>query len=71
MLWATGWNSTPLPPAIAITSSIAAGSAAPERSQEICPGRRVYQSRITLYDPPGVHLLGVFVDIDYEPQNAR
>jgi len=50
-----------------ITSSIAAVSAAPERSQEILPGRRVYQSRITLDDSLRVYLPGVFVDIDHEP----
>jgi hypothetical protein len=48
-----------------ITLSIAAVSAAPERSQEIRPGRCVYQSTITPDDPFRVYLPGVFVDIDH------
>jgi hypothetical protein len=40
---------------------------APEQSEEIRPGRCVYQSRLTFGDSPKVYLLRVFVDVDREP----
>jgi hypothetical protein len=49
-----------------ITSSIVAVSAAPERSQEIRPGRCIYQSTITSDAPSRVCLPGGFVDIGRE-----
>jgi hypothetical protein len=48
-------------------ADIAVVLTAPEQSEEIRPGRRVYQSRITFDDPSKVYLLRVFVDIDREP----
>jgi hypothetical protein len=39
----------------------------PEQMEEVRPGRNVYQSRLTLSDPPQTYLLRVFVDIDRDP----
>jgi len=39
----------------------------PGQSEEVRPGRCVYQSRLTLADPPKVYVLRVFVDIDRQP----
>jgi len=35
----------------------------PGQSEKVRPGRCVYQSRLTLGDPPRVYVLRVFVDI--------
>jgi len=48
-------------------ADVAAVLAAPDQSEEIRPGRCVYQSRMTFDDPSKVYLLRVFVDIDREP----
>ena len=40
---------------------------APERRQEVRPGRCVYQSRFDLGEPPKAYLLRVFVDKDRSP----
>ena len=46
---------------------VAAVLTAPEQREEIRPGRCVYQSRLTFGEPPKVHLVRVFVDIDRDP----
>ena len=46
---------------------IAQVMSAPEQSEPVRPGRRVYQSRVTKGDPPNTCLLRVFVDIDRQP----
>ena len=48
-------------------ADVTAVLAAPEQSEEVRPGRCVYQSRMTFDDPSKVYLLRVFVDIDREP----
>ena len=48
-------------------ADVAAVLTAPEQSEEIRPGRCVYQSRMTFDDLSKVYLLRVFVDIDREP----
>ncbi|HKP53784.1 MAG TPA: DUF4258 domain-containing protein [Chloroflexia bacterium] len=40
---------------------------APEQEAPVRPGRKVYQSRIEMDDPPKLYLLRVFVDIDRKP----
>jgi len=40
---------------------------APEQSEEIRPGRCVYQCRLNWGDPSKTYLLRVFVDIDRDP----
>lgn len=39
----------------------------PEQAEEVRTGRNVYQSRLTLGDPPQTYLLRVFVDVDRDP----
>lgn len=41
--------------------------AAPEQTEEVRPGRAVYQARIEMGTPLKMYLLRVFVDIDFEP----
>jgi len=48
-------------------TNIATVLIAPEQSEEVRPGRCVYQSRMTFDDPFIVYLLRVFVDVDREP----
>jgi hypothetical protein len=38
--------------------------AAPEQSETVREGRRVYQSRLQLGEPPSTYLLRIFVDLD-------
>jgi hypothetical protein len=40
---------------------------APDQSEELRPGRCVYQSKIVLGDAHKMYLLRVFVDIDCDP----
>ncbi len=40
---------------------------APEQSEPVRPGRKVYQSRMTKGEPPKTYLLRVFVDVDRQP----
>jgi len=46
---------------------VAAVLASPEQAEEVRAGRNVYQSRLTLGDPPQTYLLRVFVDVDRDP----
>lgn len=41
--------------------------AAPEQTETVREGRQVYQSRLSLGEPPRLYLLRVFVDIDRVP----
>ena len=40
---------------------------APEQSEPVRPGRRIFQSRVTKGEPPKAYLLRVFVDVDRQP----
>ena len=40
---------------------------APEQSELVRTGRRIFQSLITQGEPPGIYLLRVFVDVDHKP----
>jgi hypothetical protein len=44
--------------------------AAPEQTQDLRPGRVVYQARREMGDPPKQYLLRVFVDTDREPPDV-
>ena len=46
---------------------VAAVLETPKQSEEIYPGRCVYQSILTLGVPPKIFLLRVFVDMDSKP----
>jgi hypothetical protein len=48
-------------------ADVAAVLKAPEQSEEIRPGRCIYQSRLNFGDPSKTYLLRVFVDIDRDP----
>jgi hypothetical protein len=39
----------------------------PEQSEQVRPGRVVYQSRVIRGEPPRIFLLRVFVDVDRQP----
>jgi hypothetical protein len=47
-------------------AEVVAVLAAPEQSEEVRPGRCVYQSRVVSGDPSKTDLLRVFVDVDRE-----
>jgi hypothetical protein len=51
-------------------SNIAGVLSNPEQIEPVRPGRKVYQSRLQLGDPPKTYLLRVFVDIDREPADV-
>lgn len=51
-------------------SDVASALAAPEQTEMIRAGREVYQSRLTLGDPPATYLLRVFVDVDRQPPDV-
>jgi len=40
---------------------------APEQSEPVRPGRKVYQARVTKGEPSKTYLLRVFVDVDRQP----
>jgi hypothetical protein len=48
-------------------TDVAAVLTAPGQSEEVRPGRCVYQTRMAFDDPSKVYLLRVFVDMDREP----
>jgi len=48
-------------------SDIARILALPEQTERVREGRMVYQSRIKCGNPPKLHLLRVFVDVDKDP----
>ena len=41
--------------------------AAPEQSETVREGRKVYQSRLQSGEPPSTYLLRVFVELDRDP----
>ena len=47
--------------------TVAAVLASPDQTETVRPGRAVYQSRLTLGDPPKLYVLRVVVDIDTQP----
>lgn len=48
-------------------TEVAAVLESPQQSEEVHPGRCVYQSRLYSADPAKIYLLRVFVDIDRNP----
>ncbi|MGH8476052.1 MAG: DUF4258 domain-containing protein [Burkholderiales bacterium] len=51
-------------------SDIAVVLSNPEQIEPVRSGRKVYQSRLELGDPPKTYLLRVFLDIDREPADV-
>jgi hypothetical protein len=47
--------------------TVAAVLGSPGETETVRPGRAVYQSRLTLGDPPKLYVLRVVVDTDHQP----
>jgi hypothetical protein len=48
-------------------ADVAGVLAQPEQSWSVREGRKVYQSRIQVDEPPKLYLLRIFVDVDRDP----